>query len=142
VTYLEWYRSHAAKHAEIMATLTHLSDEAVIDYFSYENMRQHHPDFCPLYLRNIKCHDIEALNCYLCGCMHFRFDDSGMERVGQKVRLSDCAIASEYRATFETETSLHNDCSGCTIPHRKAVIQNYFDRDWDEMMRETCVNAK
>ncbi len=37
-------------------------------------------DFCLLYKDNKKCHDYEDLNCYLCACPYFRFDDEGISK--------------------------------------------------------------
>jgi len=63
-----------------MQKLTKLSDNEVIAYFRFENMVQKEPDFCPLYKETKKCHDMEVLNCYLCACPNFRFDDEGISK--------------------------------------------------------------
>jgi len=136
--YSEWFEAHGQKHAAIMAKLIHLSDEAVIAYFRFENMVKQEPDFCPLYKENKKCHDMEELNCYLCACPNFRFDDKGFEEVNGKSLKSYCAIDSKDGDVFEGEDALHQNCSGCTVPHHKAYIQNVFQRDWFEVMKEVA----
>ncbi len=72
MTYHDWFVQHAKKHREIVSRLEHLSDEEVIAYFRYGNMVVHEPDFCPLYARGTRCHEMEDLNCYLCACPHFQ----------------------------------------------------------------------
>ena len=77
-------------------------------------------DFCPLYDKNKKCHDIENLNCYLCGCPYFR--------VGKK--RSWCSIDAK-------DGYIHQNCSNCTIPHKIQFIKNNFDKNWKNIMKET-----
>jgi hypothetical protein len=137
VTYREWYREFGAKHREILEKLKGMEREAIVDYFRYENMRERHPDFCPLYAEGTKCHDLEDLNCYLCGCPHFRYCDEGIDLSGDKVRYSLCAIGAREGRKIETETAIHQDCSGCPLPHLRGFILRHFDRDWGRIM-ETC----
>jgi len=135
VTYSEWYEAHAEKHARIVEELQDLSDDALIDYFDFDNMRIRHPDFCPLYPKNEKCHEIEDLNCYLCACMHFRFNDDGIDIVDGRRRYSYCGIDSKKSRIFVGSEGIHNDCSHCRVPHKKHVIKKYFSREWREMMK-------
>jgi len=137
---MEWFESHANKHKEIMKTLAHLSDNEVIDYFIYENMQENHPDFCPLYEQNKKCHDMEELNCYFCACNHFRFSDDGLKNEGTKTVYSNCNIDAKEGKTFESENAIHQDCSACFIPHKRSVIKKYFSRNWREVMEQTVLS--
>ena len=139
--YSEWFEAHARKHAAIMKELVHLSDAEVIDYFDFEHMKEKHPDFCPLYRENRKCHDMEKLNCYLCGCMHFRFNDRGIREVEGKTVYSFCSIDSKNSGTFEDAHGIHNDCSLCKVPHKRHVIEKYFSRDWKEIMKNCYYSA-
>ncbi|MCF6205586.1 MAG: hypothetical protein L3J47_01645 [Sulfurovum sp.] len=136
MSYSEWFKTHGKKHAAVMEKLTHLSDEEVIRYFRFENMVQHEPDFCPLYAKHQKCHDMEDLNCYLCACPNFRFDDAGFKEIECKRLMSYCAINSKDGAVFEGEDALHQNCTGCTVPHHEAYIKSVFDRDWFKIMRK------
>ncbi len=137
---MEWFESHANKHKEIMKTLAHLSDDEVINYFIYENMQENHPDFCPLYEQNKKCHDMEELNCYFCACNHFRFSDDGLKKEGSKTVYSNCNIDAKEGKTFESENAIHQDCSACFIPHKRSVIKKYFSRNWREVMEQTVLS--
>ena len=137
MTYLEWFEAHANKHEDIMKTLSSLSDDEVIEYFMYENMQEKHIDFCPLYADNTKCHDIKELNCYFCACNHFRFSDDGLGKNASKTIYSLCSIDAKDGKTFETDTSMHQDCSDCLIPHKKSTIKKYFSRSWREVMQHT-----
>jgi hypothetical protein len=134
---MEWFDAHAKKHADIMKTLTYLSNDEVIDYFMFENMQKKHPDFCPLYADNKKCHEIEELNCYFCACNHFRFSDKGLKEEGIKTVYSICDIDAKESKNFETGNAVHLDCSDCLIPHKRSVIKKYFSRDWKKVMEQT-----
>lgn len=128
MTYHEWFEAHAARHAKIMQKLEGSSDEEVIAYFAWENLSKAEPDFCPLFAQNKKCHDMEDLNCYLCGCPEFRFDDSA------PYIQSRCAIDARGGRQIEIAGRVHQDCSGCLVPHRKGYIRKHFDRDWKKIM--------
>jgi hypothetical protein len=136
MTYREWYRDFGEKHRRIVEGLEGLDPEAVTEYFRYENMRERHPDFCPLYAEGKKCHDLEELNCYLCGCPHFRYCDEGIDTVGGKIRYSLCAIDAREGKAFETEEAIHQDCSDCPLPHLRGFILKHFDRNWSRIMDE------
>ena len=136
MSYRDWFEAHGKKHAAVMQKLTHLSDVEVIAYFRYENMRIKEPDFCPLYAENKKCHDMDDLNCYLCACPNFRFDDEGFKEAEGRSLKSYCAIDSKEGDVFETEDAIHQNCSSCTVPHHEAYIKKHFKRDWFEIMRK------
>jgi len=136
--YVSWYQTHGEKHKAIMAKLTHLSDDEVIAYFRFENMVKKEPDFCLLYKEEKKCHDMEGLNCYLCACPNFRFDDDGFKTVEDKTLYSTCSIDSKDGAQFISDDAIHQDCSGCLVPHHEAYIKKVFSRDWFKIMKEVC----
>jgi len=136
VSYEKWFQSHGKKHKEIMQKLTKLSDNEIIAYFRFENMVQKEPDFCPLYKENKKCHDMEVLNCYLCACPNFRFDDEGISKKEDKTIYSICSIDSKDGDIFQTEEAIHQDCSGCLVPHRETYIKKHFSRNWFEIMKK------
>ncbi len=140
MSYRKWFEEHAARHAAIVSTLSHLDDAELIEYFDYENMRRMHPEFCPLYKEGTKCHDMEKLNCYMCACPYFRFDDAGAEE-GDMRRFSSCSIEAKDARTFRHENSLHNDCSHCLLPHRSGFVAKHFSRSFREMM-EGCDNSR
>jgi len=125
VQYKAWFEKHQHKHQNILAKLADRSVDEVIEYFDYENMRIHESDFCPLYAQNIKCHDIQELNCYFCACPHFEFDDAGLERVGQKIRYSRCVINAREGKEYIDDNAIHQDCSDCTLPHSKAYVAKW-----------------
>ena len=134
MSYRSWFDKHGAKHKAIVTKLAHLSDDALIEYFRFENMCIEEPDFCPLYAKNKKCHDIELLNCYLCACPNFRFDDDGFREEEGKSLFSYCDIDSKDGKQFINERAIHQDCSNCLVPHREAYIKEHFDRDWFSIM--------
>jgi Zn-finger protein len=139
MTYKAWCDEHAKKHAEIIAKLDGKSVDAIIAYFDYDNMKQHEPDFCFLYTENKKCHDMEKLNCYLCACPHFRFDDSGIKKIGKKTLYSFCSIHHKKGSIFESEDALHQDCSNCLVPHKQDFVKKLFDKKWNNIMKDTSI---
>ena len=140
MTYRDWFETHGRKHQNIMKKLEGLSDDEVIAYFKFENMVEKEPDFCLLYKEHKKCHEMEDLNCYLCACPHFRFDDEGLSKEGDQVLYSTCSIESKDGAQFISEDAIHQDCSGCTVPHHEAYIRKHFSRDWFSIMRKVKLN--
>jgi len=126
--YIQWYHSFGDKHKKIVEKLTNLSDDKIIDYFDYENMKIKESDFCPLYKKNKKCHDIEDLNCYFCGCPYFR--------VGKKQSI--CSIdAKDGSSIIGKDGYIHQNCSYCIIPHKKQFIKNNFQKNWKQIMEKT-----
>ena len=128
MSYQSWYEKFALKHKAIVSKLSHLSDDEIIKYFRYENMQKNEVDFCPLYKQNKKCHDIEDLNCYFCGCPNFRVQTT----------QSICAIDSKYGGKLVAKNGfIHQDCSNCTIPHKELYIKKHFQRNWKDVMDQT-----
>ena len=134
--YLSWLQAHGEKHKAIIDKLTTLSDNEVIAYFKFENMVEKEPDFCPLYKENKKCHDMKELNCYLCACPNFRFDDKGFKKVENKTLYSTCNIESKDGSQYISDDAIHQNCAGCGVPHHETYIQKVFSRDWVKVMKE------
>ena len=141
MSYNNWFNTHAEKHKAIMQKLKDLSMDEVIRYFRFENMLKNEPDFCPLYKKKTKCHEMKILNCYLCACPHFRFSDIGIKTKNTQIIYSRCDINAKDGAVFESKTALHQDCSKCLLPHREAYIKKIFSREWCEMMKEVKCNS-
>jgi Zn-finger protein len=137
MTYLEWYETHAGKHRAIVEKLVAqgYDEQAIIDYFEFENMVENEPQFCLLYETKTKCHDMERLNCYLCACPYFRFSDAGIKRMGEDTLYSRCSIDAAEGTTMTWEHAIHQDCSNCHIPHKQPFIKKVFDRDWRTIMK-------
>lgn len=136
MSYNQWFQEHAAKHRAIMNKLTHLNEQEIIEYFRFENMVIQESEFCPLYVENKKCHDTPELNCYLCACPNFRFNDKGFKQEEEKTLFSTCSIESPDGDRYIRETAIHQNCAGCLVPHRESYIKKMFDRDWLKIMSE------
>ena len=136
MSYKKWFDEHAQKHKAIMEKLTALSDHEVIEYFRFENMVIKEPAFCPLYADNKKCHDTPELNCYLCACPNFRFNDKGFKQEEGKTLFSTCSIESPDGDRYISKTAIHQNCAGCLVPHRESYIKKVFDRNWLAIMKE------
>ncbi|MFA6789253.1 MAG: hypothetical protein WCR15_06165 [Arcobacteraceae bacterium] len=136
MSYKEWFDAHAKKHAQILEKLDDKTDDEMIEYFDFDNMKEKEPDFCPLYAQNKKCHDMEKLNCYLCACPNFRFNDEGFKQVEDKTLYSFCSINSKDGAQFLGENYIHQNCAGCQVPHKIEYIKSHFNRNWKTIMKE------
>ncbi|PHR57091.1 MAG: hypothetical protein COA44_06790 [Arcobacter sp.] len=137
MTYAQWFEAHSSKHQRLNQKLLSqgLCQEDIIKYYRFENMVEKEPDFCELYKDNKKCHEMEELNCYLCACPNFRFTMSPHKK-NDKIIHSHCSIESKDGAIFEHENNLHQDCSGCQVPHHEAYISKNFDTSWDKIMKK------
>ena len=136
--YSEWFETHAQKHKKIVEKLR-LQDytkEQIIEYFDFENMKKKEFDFCPLYAKDKKCHSMEKLNCYLCACPNFRFNDQGITKLQNATQFSFCAIESKDGRQGIYGEKIHQDCSKCTVPHHKEYVEKHFDLDWKKMMQK------
>jgi len=136
VSYSSWFQAHGQKHREIVDRVgSKMSDRELMEYFRWDNMVAKEIDFCPLYAKNKKCHDVELLNCYLCACPNFRFDDSIFSQEGGKNLYSYCDIESKDGAKYITDDAIHQNCSGCLVPHSEEYIYSNFSRDWFDIMK-------
>ena len=137
MTYNDWYDEHAKKHAAIMTKLKAkgLDEYDIVQYFIFENMVKNEPDFCELYKTNTKCHEgMYELNCYMCGCPHFRFNKTPVLDADLEFH-STCSINSKRgKRSIREEDQVHQDCSGCTIPHGEDYIFSNYNEDWLTIM--------
>ena len=138
MSYSKWFEKHATKHKQIIEKLLNrdFSKTEIIEYFNFENMVKNEKEFCPLYKEPKKCHNIEKLNCYLCACPHFRFNDNGIKKVDEKIQYSLCDIESKNGKLGVYAKVIHQDCSACHIPHTQRYIEKHFDTDWKKIMNK------
>lgn len=133
--YEEWFEQHSKKHKKIVDKLLEkgYDKEQIIDYFDYDNMAKEEIEFCPLYKMGKKCHNMKELNCYLCGCPNFRFNDDGIGVYNGYKILSKCDINNG--SSVGSGGAVHQDCSKCSVPHHKAYVSKNFDIEWRKIMQ-------
>jgi len=136
MNYTTWVLDHGEKHKAIIKKLSHLNKEEIIEYFVFENMVQNEPDFCLLYKTSTKCHDLKYLNCFLCACPYFRFNDNGIQTQNKTLK-STCSINSKNSSIFEHENIQHLDCSKCTVPHTKNFILKNYNENWLSIVKDS-----
>jgi hypothetical protein len=138
MSYSQWSQKHAKKHNKIIEKLLKkgYDKEAIIDYFDFDNMKKEEFDFCPLYAKDKKCHDMESLNCYLCACPNFRYSDEGIKKVDNKTLFSRCNIDSKDGQAGIYGEKIHQNCSLCHIPHTKEYVRKHFDFSWQKIMQK------
>jgi len=137
MTYQEWFDAFAKKHKAIVTKLVDkgYNKTEIIEYFDFENMAEHEPDFCLLYKEKKKCHEIESLNCYLCACPHFRYKDAGFEVIDGNTKKSYCSIDAKDGRLGTYGDTIHQDCAKCSIPHHKRYVAKHFNLEWKESMQ-------
>ncbi len=137
MSYTAWFKQHALKHKAIVDKLLAkgYDKEQIIDYFVYENMQKEENDFCPLYKKDKKCHDTDYLNCYMCACPNFRFNDEGIKEIEGMTQYSMCSIDSKNGKEGVFNGKIHQDCSKCLVPHKKSYVEKNFNYNWSEIMR-------
>ncbi len=136
MSYLEWFISHGKKHRKIVDKISYLSDDEIVEYFRFENMLKFEPNFCPLYIKKIKCHSIDDLNCYLCGCPYFLFDDEVLKvDSNSNIVKSLCSIDAKDSAFIEHNGIVHLNCSFCELPHKESFIKKHFHRGLVKIMK-------
>ena len=137
MTYLGWFEDQAEMHENIMKKLIYqgYTKSQIIAYFEFDNMVKEEPDFCPLYAKNKKCHDLEYLSCYLCACPNFRFNDNGIEKQEDNTQYSFCDIDSKDGEQSLYGNKIHQNCSACSVPHNKEYVEKHFDKNWKKIMK-------
>jgi hypothetical protein len=132
MSYRSWFKEHGLRHRAIVDRLLDegYSQKEIIDYFDFDNMMKAEPQFCRMYEKKKKCHDIKTLNCYLCACPFFRFNDDTMGTVNGKPQYSCCSINSSKGKLGTYGEKVHQDCNGCVVPHKPSFVAKHFDRDW------------
>ena len=140
MSYAKWFEKHSKKHKIIVDKLRkqNYTKDQIIEYFCYENMQKNELDFCPLYKDNKKCHDMQKLNCYLCACPNFRFNDDVIKVIDGKKQYSFCDIDSKDGEQSIYGDKIHQNCTNCLVPHHKSYVEKVFDYDWGKIMGECC----
>ena len=147
MTYEEWHKEHNQKKKNILKNLEGKSYECIVNYFDYDNMKQNEEGFCPLYKQNKKCHNIDNLNCFFCGCPFFVYSDNipvYYDRLKQVKHYSVCSIKSKFAKEFSYVDNngvkcINCDCSGCTIPHSKKFVERHIkDMLYTKDMPDSC----
>jgi hypothetical protein len=138
MSYREWFKKQGEDHRKIVDKLVDkgLSKAEIIEYFDFDNMVAKENDFCPLYKDNKKCHDMESLNCFLCACPYFRFHNTGIKKISNKTQYSYCSIESKNGQQGVYGDAIHQDCSNCTVPHKKRFVSKNYNEDWFVPMKD------
>ena len=125
MTYTEWALQQDTKLTSLIRKLSDsgLSSEEIIAYFDFENMVEHEPTYCGLYAAHTKCHNIDNLNCFFCGCPYFVYTEEGITHSENKTLYSSCTIKAVNGGQFISDNAIHHDCTNCTIPHKTTFAE-------------------
>jgi Zn-finger protein len=109
-----WQLAHKEKKEKILKKLLNFSKDEIIQYFTFENMKEKELDFCLLYKQNKKCHNLKDLNCYFCACPYFKVEK----------HKTLCLINSRF-AKYKKDKNgyISLSCIDCKIPHNKNFVK-------------------
>lgn len=110
--------------------------EKTLSEYRYDNRKKSHPAECPLYSMDVKCHNLENLNCYLCYCP---FYDAKKQEGG-------CLKDNPYsKGKWFEHPNLPKgqiwDCSDCNYPHIEKNIREYMLKESKDMNLEDLNEA-
>jgi Zn-finger protein len=90
--------------------------DSLIEEWDFEKRKKSHPEECPCYSLDKKCHDIEDLNCLFCLCPNY---DIG-------VKEGKCNIESPNGKHIDNHEGKILDCSDCNLMHIKGNVKKYL----------------
>lgn len=113
----KWYVDFLKKRDNILKIRGLVTPYEIAEYFTYSNLKEKEPDFCPLFKTNEKCHDLpeDELICYWCACPFYDYDYFNEE----EREYGRCRVNSIYGKRNEEG---YWDCSNCLLPHRKKFV--------------------
>ncbi|HOL23718.1 MAG TPA: cysteine-rich small domain-containing protein [Candidatus Hydrothermia bacterium] len=119
----KWFEEFEKKRDSIVKRMGLKDPKEIADYFSYSNMKEQEKDFCPLYKKSEKCHNIDEneLCCFFCGCPFYDF----AKWDEKKKHYGACKIFSKHG--FRNNYG-YWDCSNCETPHTKKFTITYLKK--------------
>ncbi len=121
---LKWYVEQKRKRDSIVKKYGLHTPYEIADFFTYSNLSKLEPDYCPLFSKGQKCHDMpaEELVCYFCGCPYYDYEYYNEERQ----EYGRCKINSIYGKRNEYG---YWDCTKCLLPHRKSFVIKFIKKN-------------
>lgn len=120
---------------KILLTLISLPINNIVEYFNYNEMKEKHSEYCPLYLKNQICHEVNLkyLNCFGCMCPYYKLEIS-IDPETELYKLGQCLIKSNFGFYKQTTTKDNNkapylilNCLNCSIPHQHTFVRKYIE---------------
>lgn len=120
----KWFLDFKKRRENIVRSGGLSSPGKIADYFTYTNMKNKHPDFCPLYKNEQKCHDMSSneLICYFCACPYYDYEYYNEA----KKEYGRCLINSRYGKRNRWG---YWDCTNCLLPHRRKFVIHYLSKN-------------
>ncbi|MDD5192421.1 MAG: cysteine-rich small domain-containing protein [Candidatus Nanoarchaeia archaeon] len=85
-----------------------------------------HPEKCKCYQTQIPCHDLENLNCFLCGCPEYLSESP----------TGGCNLNSNLGEYIPYDKSPEGKlwaCDGCTYPHHPENVEKYLKANMKQL---------
>ena len=128
MTFAAWTKAHNKSVDLILEKLKGSTVDEIFNYFNYDNMVEAEPNFCPLYKDNIKCHNVNNLNCFLCSCPFFKYSDNMPIHYDMGIKvMSVCTINAKDASAFVSGREQQCDCSNCLIPHSEHFVKMHLE---------------
>ncbi len=113
----KWYKDFIAKRNSIIKKYNLKMPEQIASFFLYKNLKGKEPDFCPLFRKNEKCHNMkeEDFNCFYCGCPFYDYKiwDEENKILGACLLNKSDGVRNQYG---------YWDCTNCTLPHTSEFV--------------------
>ncbi len=113
----KWYKDFIAKRNYIIEKYNLKTPEQIASFFIYKNLKEKEPNFCPLFPKNEKCHDMkeEDLNCFYCACPFYNYEiwDEEKKIFGACLLSESEGIRNQYG---------YWDCTNCTLSHTSEFV--------------------
>ncbi len=94
----------------------------LIGEYDFEKRKKTHPEECICYQQNVKCHNLENLNCFFCLCPNY----------DMSIKEGGCKINSPNGKYIPTMKGKIFDCSACNFPHEKEDARNILLKVYTE----------
>ncbi len=120
-----WFDNHFERVLTIVEG-ENLLLEQIPDFFLYSNMRQKHPNFCPLYETHELCHpdiDEKRFCCLFCACP--LFDSELWKNLDGKYLFGNCKFEHGRGGRL---VSGFWDCTHCSFVHDIDWVRKNFKR--------------
>lgn len=134
MTFDRWISTHTKKKNKVLLKLIGKTDVEIVEYFKWDNMVINEPKYCELYSTKSKCHNVDNLNCLLCGCPFFKVTPEAEQASTGVIEMSSCSINSKYKEIFSFTNDAGRvctqcDCTNCTVNHTDGFALNSLRAD-------------
>lgn len=94
---------------ELASEIINKNVEELIESYDYENQKKVNLHGCICYEQDVKCHNLESLNCFFCYCPNY----------DRTIKEGACKINNPKGKYIDNHEGKIWDCSDCDFPHTR-----------------------